>query len=114
MPPLPVALAEWRPYIALLDVQFSADVENVFVGANSYLPIPSLLPFIGGTPLPGPCVGLFSARTSDGVWQIYADTRTALCKFGPTGWIDVSRTTGGAYNVPTGANCGCLHDSATI
>jgi len=102
MPPLPVALAEWRPDIALLDVQFSADVENVFVGANSYLPIPSLLPFAGGTPLPGPCVGLFSARTSDGVWQIYAGTRTGLFKYGIGGWIDVSRTTGGAYNVPVG------------
>lgn len=100
MAQMPVQLAEWRPDLALLDNQFSADAENVFVGLNSYLPIPSLLPFGGGTPLPGPCVGLCAARTSDGRWQIYAGTRTGLFKFASGGWIDVSRTAGGPYNVP--------------
>ena len=42
---LPVEFGEWRPDVALLDTKFAAEAENVFAGANSYLPFPSLAPF---------------------------------------------------------------------
>src|SRR5262245_25327857 len=100
MAQLPVQLAEWRPDLALLDNQFSADVENAFAGLNSYWPIPSLIPYTNVPPLPDRCVGATAARTSDGQWKIYAGTPTKLYKFTFTGWVDVSRTTGGNYNVP--------------
>ena len=49
---LPIEFGEWRPDIALLDTKFASEVENVFAGANSYLPFPSLEPF-SGSPLSG-------------------------------------------------------------
>src|SRR5262245_9338899 len=98
-----VPLGEWRPDIALLDNQFASDVENVLVGANSYMPLASLLPFPGvAGPLPElPCLGLTAARKSNGDWVIYAGSRTKLWKFTSNAWVDVSRTTGGAYAVPS-------------
>jgi len=44
---LPVEFGEWRPDIALLDTKFASEVENVFAGANSYLPFPALAAFTG-------------------------------------------------------------------
>jgi len=41
----PIEFGEWRPDIALLDTKFASEVENVFAGANSYLPFPSLAAF---------------------------------------------------------------------
>ena len=45
MKPTPIEFAEWKPDLATLDTKFASDVENVFAGANSYLPFPSLAPF---------------------------------------------------------------------
>ena len=61
---MPMPFAEWRPDIALLDNQFAGEAENVFAGANSYMPFPSLAPFTL-THLPSAGCGLYSARTSD-------------------------------------------------
>jgi hypothetical protein len=97
MPQVPVALAEWRPDIALLDNQFAADVDNVFADANSYKPIPSLSP-LSQQALTPPVVGLTSARASDGTWLVYAGTRTKLYKWTLSGWTDVSG--GLTFNVP--------------
>jgi hypothetical protein len=44
--------------------------------------------------------GLYAARTLDGSWKIYAGSLTKLYTWALAGWTDVSRTTGGAYNVP--------------
>jgi hypothetical protein len=99
---VPVTFGEWRPDVALLDTQFAADVENVFAGVNSYLPFPSLLPFsLHALPDP-PARGLYSARTSTGAWKIYAGTATKLYRYSATGWVDISRTTGGAYSLQSG------------
>src|SRR5262245_3032440 len=38
----PLPFGEWRPDVALQDGQFAGIAENVFAGANSYLPMPSL------------------------------------------------------------------------
>ena len=98
---LPIEFSEWRPDVATLDTKFATEVENVFAGANSYLPFPSLLPFVDD-PLPDAC-GLYSARKLDGTWVMYAGTPTKLYVYVPaTGWTDISRTVGGAYNVAMG------------
>jgi hypothetical protein len=107
MPKMPVQWGEWRPDLATLDTQFASDVENVFPGTNSYLPVPELTSFsdvaVPPAPLTGDVVGLTAARTLNGQWQVYGGTRTHLYKWGiSTGWVDVSRTTGGSYNVPSG------------
>lgn len=101
MTKVPVNFGEWRPDLAVLDNEFVADVENVFAGINSYMPVPSLTPF-AGSQIPEPLVGLTSARMTDGTWRIYGGSATKLYQWDNHGWIDVSRTTGGAYNVPTG------------
>lgn len=101
MKPTPVDFGEWRPDIALIDTKFAADVENVFAGINSYLPFPSLVPFSTNM-LPGPARGFYSARTLSGEWKTFAGTETGLYLWTATAWVDVSRTTGGAYNVPLG------------
>jgi hypothetical protein len=106
MPRVPVAYGEWRPDLATLDAQFANDVENVFPGSNSYLPVPSLVPFADAVvpppPSTEPIVGLTSARTTTGEWKVYAGTRTQLYQWTLLlGWTDVSRTVGGAYHVPT-------------
>jgi hypothetical protein len=96
-----VPFGEWRPDIATLDTQFANVADNVFTDANSYKPIPGLLPF--SDPLPdSPICGLFSARTADGGWKVYAGTKTKLWTWSLAGWADVSHTVGGAYNVPAG------------
>jgi len=98
---IPVEFGEWRPDVALLDTKFAADVENVFPGVNSYLPFPSLLPW-SSFALPAPGRGLYSARSTTGEWKIYAGTATKLYRYSSTGWVDITRTTGGDYNLQPG------------
>lgn len=100
MPKVPVPFGEWRPDLATLDSQLATDVENVFPGSNSYLPVPDLAPF-STQAIPGgeQVVGLFSARTTQGEWKIYAGTPTKLYEWKISGWIDVTRTSAG-YSVP--------------
>ena len=97
---VPVQFGEWRPDVALLDTQFASEVENVFAGANSYLPFPSLLPFVTA-PLPGAC-GLYAARTLSGEWVIYGGTPTKLYKWFNNAWVDVSRTSGAYTTIAPG------------
>jgi hypothetical protein len=103
MPKVPVMWGEWRPDLATLDTQFAQDVENVFPGSNSYLPVPELASFSDAAIPPPPlfdnCVGLTAARMTTGEWQVYGGTATKLYKWTLHGWTDVSRTTGGAYHV---------------
>ena len=93
---------EWRPDVALLDNQFAAIAENVYAGANSYLPFQGLAP-LTSEQLPGRVCGLAFARTATGSYVLYAGNETALFKWaGAARWTDVSRTTGGAYTVAPG------------
>lgn len=96
-----ITFGDWRPDIALRDNQFAAIAENVFPGANSYVPWPSLTP-ITAQQLPARCVGLTFARTATGSYVIFAGTAAKLYRWSGTAWVDVSRTAGGAYNVATG------------
>jgi hypothetical protein len=103
MPRVPVAWGEWRPDAATLDTQFANDVENVFPASDSYLPVPSLVPFANTIVPPPPStervVGLFSARTTNGEWLIYAGTQSKLFSWTLfSGWTEV----GSGYNVPAG------------
>lgn len=103
MPRIPAQWGEWRPDVALLDNQFSRDVENVFPLSSSYTPVPDLVPFTDAVvpppPLDAPIMGLISARTTDGLWKIYAGTATKLYNWTLAGWVDVSRAAGGNYHV---------------
>jgi len=103
MAKVPVAWGEWRPDVATLDTQFANDVENVFPGSNSYLPVPSLAPFSDAVVPPPPSteriVGLFSARATTGEWKIYAGTPTKLFTWTMlAGWSEL----GTGYHVPEG------------
>lgn len=99
---VPIEFGEWRPDIALLDNKFASVAENVFPGVNSYKPFPGLQAF-GVTQLAGRVCGLTSARMMNGTWKIYAGTTTGLFSWDQSGWTDVSRTVGGAYNCPSDA-----------
>ena len=68
---------EWRPDVALLDNQFAAIAENVYAGANSYLPFQGLAP-LTSEQLPGRVCGLAFARTATGSYVLYAGNETAL------------------------------------
>ena len=92
---------DWRPDIALVDNQFAAIAENVYPGANSYVPLPGPAP-ITTAQLPAKCVGLTFARTLTGAYLIFAGTATKLYRWSGSAWVDISRTTGGAYNVAAG------------
>ena len=52
--------------------------------------------------MPVPACGLYAARTLSGEWKIYGGTPTKLYTWSLGGWVDVSRTVGGAYNVQPG------------
>lgn len=98
LPKRPLPFGDWRPDVALLDSQFAAIAENVYPGANSYLPFRGL----GGVvpeALPGQCVGLFTARAADGTYQTYAGTPIAIYWWSGTTWQDVTRLVGTDYNV---------------
>ena len=101
MPKATLQFGEWRPDIALLDNQYATDAENVFTTANSYQPIPSLLPFSNAMVPDPPVLGLTAARLLSGLWAIYAGTKTRLYRFTLSGWQDVTRSSG-PYNVPDG------------
>ena len=103
MPNVPVQFGEWRPDLATLDTQFANDVENVFPASNSYLPVPSLVPFADAVVPPPPSteriVGLFSGRSTTGEWKIYAGTPTKLYTWTLlAGWTEI----GSGYHVPEG------------
>lgn len=96
-----VQFGEWKPDIALVDNQFAAIAENVYPAPNSYQPFERLSP-LTVQQLPARCVGLTFARTATGSYLIYAGTATKLYRWSGSLWTDVSRTTGGAYNVADG------------
>jgi len=97
-----VPFGEWKPDLSLLDTQFASIADNVFATLNSYQPIPSLQAITHAMLGDLPALGLFPVRRKDGTWEIYAGTRHKLWKWSFQGWTDVSRTTGGSYNVPGG------------
>jgi len=95
-----IPLGEWRPDMANLDTQVATDVDGVLPEQISYQPLPDLAAFSNIALPTGPPCGLTAARKADGSWTIYGGSPTKLYRWALGGWTDVSRTTGGAYNVP--------------
>jgi len=96
-----VQFGDWKPDIALVDNQFAAIAENVYPAANSYVPWEKLAP-ITTAQLPAKCLGLTFARTLTGSYLIFAGTATHLYRWSGSAWVDISRTTDGAYSVAPG------------
>ena len=74
----------------------------MFAGVNSYLPFPSLVPFSNNDAAGTGAAG----STARARWRRMEDLRRhrdqALSLEPRPRWVDVSRTAGGAYNVPIG------------
>ena len=96
MKPTPIEFSEWRPDVATLDTKFASEVENVFAGTNSYLPFPSLLPFVG-------------ASISGGNDEF---TKVLLQLDGPTTTITDSNVGGSAHVWTVAGNATCNATSA--
>ncbi len=93
-----IPFTDWRPDIANLNGNFTALARNVLPGATSYRPMPSLSAY-QTTALPSSACGLSMGRQTAGAWSIYGGTATKLYFFATNTWTDVSRLTGGNYNV---------------
>jgi len=102
-----IPFGPWAPDSAGVDATDAAGLgrllavaKNVFSLPNGYGPIPALAPF-GTNTLPSTCVGMAVARNSNGGWVVFAGTATSLYKLIAGSWTDVSRSSGGNYNVST-------------
>src|SRR5262245_9055698 len=99
-----IPFADWRPDVALLDNQFSAVAENVYPGANAYVPVAALAAVttakMGGGTSGTPC-GLTFIRTASGSFGIVGGTQQKLYRWSGTTWTDISRS-GSSYNVASG------------
>lgn len=88
----------WEPDAAGIDEAVLLVAKNVWAAKGGYIPIP-LLESISTSALPTRCIGLFFARTSAGGFQIFGATATKLYRFVSSAWADVTRVSGGNYNV---------------
>ena len=96
-----IRYAKWLPdRYALNAPDVAGEASGVLPGPASYLPWPGLATF--SLALASACRGAFLARKTDGGFTLFAGTQTGLYKYIGAGsaWTDVSRTVGGAYNVP--------------
>lgn len=99
-----ISFAAFEPSRSPFNTSSSTFALNVRPRADGWGPMPSLTPYTQA--LPGECLGAVYTRNSDGIISIFAGTKTALYRFntGTLAWDDISRTTGGPYNVPDGDN----------
>lgn len=96
-----VIFGPWEPDSAGHDTGVLAVARNVYPQKVGYGPIPALASYGTDSPFAtDPCVGACYARTSSGGWIVFAGTRSKLYRLIGKTWTDVSRTSGGAYNVP--------------
>lgn len=94
------AFAEYAPDRANLDPNASDAIKNVVPNANGYGPLKGLSAYTDA--LAGVCKGAFLARSYAGEYNVFAGTATALYRTVGTTWEDVTRTSGGAYNLASG------------
>lgn len=89
MPNIP--LAYWRPDVANVNSTFAADVMNVLLASNSYIPFPKNVPFSLAVPAQ-PIMG-FSARNAAGQVVIFVGTASKLYMLNTTtlNWDHVSK-----------------------
>jgi hypothetical protein len=83
--------ARWRPDVSALNSDYAADIMNVLLSADGYIPFPKLAPF--SSALSGTITGGFSARSASGSIVIFIGTTTKLYKLNGTtfGWDHVSK-----------------------
>lgn len=77
-----VPFARWRPDVANLNSQFAADVMNVLLAADSYIPFPKLVPF--SLAVPAQPLGGFSGRNAAGQIVIFVGTAEDLYQLNTT------------------------------
>jgi hypothetical protein len=97
---LPVG--KWQPDIYNLNSGFALDVLNVLPGVGTKKPWPSLEAYSGA--LGAVCRGAVLVRDAAGSNQIFAGKAGSLHKLDSSDltWTDVTRSAGGAYNLPAG------------
>lgn len=93
----------WEPDISDLNLDTLDVARNVFPGRNSYLPARGLIPF-SVEALPGPCKGAWYVLKEANVTDAYFATASQIFRYeaDTQTLVDVSRTVGGAYNLPVG------------
>lgn len=89
----------WEPDAAGIDVQVLATAKNVWPTKEGWIPIP-VLAALSDSALPDKCVGGAVARASAGGWKIFAGTQTKLYLYESNAWTEVTRVSGGDYDVP--------------
>lgn len=91
----------WWPDPAGINTKVVIEAKNVMPGVSGLLPLPALV--AGTTALAETCRGGVSIIRDDGSVLSFAGTAAALFKLSATAsWTDVTRSSGGAYNVGTG------------
>lgn len=95
-----IPFGSWRPDVYNVNAQFSGEAKGVLPGAGSWRPWPSLSAL--SLSLGAPCRGAYLAKTSAGDTALFAGTETGLYKYvsAVDAWLDVTRSSGGAYAVP--------------
>ena len=91
--------APWQPDVYLLNANAAAEASGVLCRANAYAPLPQ--PAASSLAAPTVVRGAFAARTSGNAIAIYALSATGGYKFAgvSSAWTDVTRTSGGGYNL---------------
>lgn len=93
----------WRPDHKGINLESLADVNNVFPAPTGYLPMPGLSAV--SEALSGEPRGAAAIANSAGEAKTFVGTTTKLFRLDavtlPASWEDVSRTSGGAYAVPS-------------
>jgi hypothetical protein len=93
--------AAWQPDVYLLNANAAGEASGVLCRANAYAPLPQ--PASSSLAAPTVIRGAFAARTSGNAIAIYALSATNGYKFAgvSSAWTDVTRTSGGSYNLAT-------------
>ncbi len=96
-----IPFGPWRPDSSGINTKSCFVAENCLPTAHGFEPLPSLASSTSA--LPEACMGAVTVRLSDGSFVSYAGTATGLYRLDSgTAWVDVSRTSGGAYATPQG------------
>ncbi len=98
------SLGEWAPDISDLNTDTLDVARNVYPRANSWGPVYGLLAQSLAA-LPSACRGIWFVQKTDGSKDTYVATSAKIYKYNPDtlGFDDVSRTSGGDYNLPEGS-----------
>ena len=95
-----IPIGAFEPSRSVFNTGSSTYVLNARPKADGWGPMPSLVAYSDA--LPAECLGAVEIRDATGGVTQFAGTRTALYRLDQTtlAWEDVTRTSGGAYDVP--------------